>query len=304
MAANRNPYIQVTIEASQHSPTRQPLISKIERCKELGGRTLVTFFTTFGYTAEIDDDDPDMIQSVLQPLDLSKGLALMISSPGGDGLAAERIVRVCRSYSGTKDFWAIVPAKAKSAATLVCFGASKILMAPPSELGPIDPQIVKVEKDVRKQFTAHGLVSGYDRLFSAANKTKGNLEPYIQQLNYYDDRDINKYRSFIKLSEDMAIKVLSSGMMQGKSAAEIRKCIRIFLEPEAGTHTHGRPIYGMEAETCKLNIEHIDVKSDFWKHLYELYVRSHRYTNGSGIADKCVESRESGSYMQTARTRR
>ncbi|GAH14065.1 unnamed protein product, partial [marine sediment metagenome] len=44
-------------------------------------------------------------------MDLSKGLALIINSPGGSGLAAERIINVCRSYSGTEEFWAIVPNK-------------------------------------------------------------------------------------------------------------------------------------------------------------------------------------------------
>ena len=60
----------------------------------------------------------------------------MINSPGGSGLAAERMINVLRSYSGIGEYWAIVPAKAKSAATMVCLGASKILMGPASELGP------------------------------------------------------------------------------------------------------------------------------------------------------------------------
>ena len=52
-------------------------------------------------------------------MDLSKGLALIISSPGGDGLAAERIINVCRHYSETKEYWAVVPNKAKSTARMV-----------------------------------------------------------------------------------------------------------------------------------------------------------------------------------------
>jgi ClpP class serine protease len=62
------------------------------------------------------------------------GLALMIDSPGGDGLAAELIVNTCRAYSGTGDYWAIVPGSAKSAASIICMGAAKILMADTSQL--------------------------------------------------------------------------------------------------------------------------------------------------------------------------
>ena len=77
---------------------------------------------------------------MLRSLDLAAGLAVMINSPGGSGLAAERIINVLRSYSGTGEYWAIDPAKAKSAATMVCLGASKIVMGSVSELGPVDPQ--------------------------------------------------------------------------------------------------------------------------------------------------------------------
>jgi hypothetical protein len=220
----------------------------------------------------------------------------MISSPGGDGLAAERMVRVCRSYSGTGDFWAIVPGKAKSAGTLVCMGAKKIFMAPASKLGPVDPQIIRIEDGVRKPFSADSLVSGYEQLFDSAIKTKGHLEPFIQQLRHYDVRDINKYRSYIRLSENMAVKILSTGVMKGKSQAAIKRKIKIFLEPEAGTHAHGRPIYGSEAEECGLKIEHIDIKSEMWKHIYELYVRTNRFVF-SPVAAKAAESGSTAFYQ-------
>jgi hypothetical protein len=64
----------------------------------VAGPAVVTFFTSFRYPVEIEDADCDMLQSVLQQTDQSKGLVLMISSPGGDTLAAERIVNICRAY--------------------------------------------------------------------------------------------------------------------------------------------------------------------------------------------------------------
>jgi len=289
-----NPYSQVTSERNQDASTRKHLYQEIERF--LNGRRLVSLFTSFVHPVQIEDSEADMLQSILQNMDVSGGLVLMISSPGGDGLAAERIVRVCRSYSGTHDFWAIVPGKAKSAATLVCMGASKIFMAPASELGPVDPQILRNEEGVRKSFSADSLVSGYNKLFDAAVKTKGRLEPYMQQLRHYDVRDINKYRSYIKLAEDMAVKVLSSGMMKGKSVTEIKKKIKMFLEPEAGTLAHGRPTYGTEAADCGLKIEQVDVKSEMWKHIYEQYVRTERFVSSS-VAAKAAECGDTAFYQ-------
>jgi hypothetical protein len=83
---HKNIHKQIFSERSQNFTTRTQLFEGVE--EHLGGRTLVTFFTSFNHFVDIDNDDCDMLQSVLQHIDVSKGLALMISSPGGDGLAA------------------------------------------------------------------------------------------------------------------------------------------------------------------------------------------------------------------------
>jgi len=282
----RNVHGSILSELEQSSSTRHPQFLKV--AKGLKGRTLVTFFTSFNHPVNITDDDADMLQSILQSNDLSKGLAIMISSPGGDGLSAERIVNICRSHSGTGDYWAIVPGKAKSAATIICMGASKIMMAPSSELGPVDPQIFKVEGGRRKTFSAHALVTGYDKLFSDAVKTKGRLEPFLQQLLNYDHREIGTYKSLIDLAENIAVKALKSGMMSSLTEAKIKDAIEVFLNPSAGTLSHGRPIYANEAEACGLKIEMLDVNSSVWRDIYELYVRTEKFV--SLRACKTVES--------------
>ncbi len=281
----------------QGHESRLPLFRRVE--KEFGGRTLVTYFTSFTYPAPISDDDCEMLQSVLQAIDLSKGLVLMISSPGGDGLAAERIVNICRAYSGTGDYWALVPGRAKSAATIICMGASKIFMAPSSELGPVDPQIIRKEGDGYRVYSAHSLVQGYDKIFSDAVKTKGNLEPFIMQLQKYDHREIQNYKSSIALSESLAVKILSTGMCKGRSVADISKKIRMFIQPDAGTVVHGRPIYSQEAVECGLKVEPLDVNSPTWRPIYELYSRTNRYV--STYARKAVESRTEAYYQQPPR---
>lgn len=282
-----NIHKQIVTERGQLSSTRRSAIEAVQ--KNLGGRTLITFFTSFVHVVEIDTDDCDMLQSVLQHIDLKNGLALMIDSPGGDGLAAELIVNTCRAYSGTGDYWAIVPGSAKSAASIVCMGASKILMADTSQLGPVDPQIIRKEGDIWRQFSAYNLVESYDRLFSSAVRTKGNLEPYLQQLQSFDVREIDRYRDLIKLSEDIAIKILKSGMMARKSKEQIRKCIQLFLDPKQGTISHSRSINRAEAEACGLTIEKLDVNSESWRDIYELYARTQQYVS-SPTAAKCVES--------------
>lgn len=283
---NLEPVIQqVKIEQEQGHETRKKNFIELE--KEIG-RPIVTFFTSFEFPVMIEDADADMLEGVLQKMDLSNGLALFISSPGGDGLAAERIINVCRTYSKTNDFWVIVPGKAKSAATMICFGASKIIMSAISELGPIDPQLTTFEKGIVKRFSVYNIVESYDNLFREAVGTKGNLQPYLQQLSNYDEREIKEFRVALSLSEHIAVKALASGMMKGMSEEDIKKKIEIFLTPKQ-TKNHGRPICKKEAERCGLNIESKDVRDKFWMLVYELYIRTSNFV--STKVAKCIESK-------------
>jgi ClpP class serine protease len=66
-------------------------------------------------------------------------LHILLSSPGGDGETAIRMLRAV--HSRCRRLVVVVPDQAKSAATLIALGADEILMGPASDLGPIDPQI-------------------------------------------------------------------------------------------------------------------------------------------------------------------
>jgi len=257
--------------------------------EDLLERPVVAFFTSFRYRVAMQDPDVEMLQDVLQSSDLSRGLALVISSPGGDGLSAERIINTCRKHSGTGEYWAIVPGKAKSAATLVCFGASKICMGPTSELGSVDPQVPIPDENGVQWVAAHHVVASYLDLFARAVRAKGNLEPYLQQLAHYDERVIKEFQSAIELSKDISIRALATGMMKGDSKAEVEKRIRLFLTPEQ-TKTHGRPVYREEARDCGLVIQDIARTDPLWNPTYELFVRMENYV--STRASKCIEGRD------------
>jgi Serine dehydrogenase proteinase len=289
MGNGGDPYfLRVLHERNQAHPTRQPLFAKIE---DLLSLPVVTCYTSFGYPVMLEDADAEMLEGVLQKMDLKKGLAIMICSPGGDGLAAERMINVCRSYSGTGKFVAIVAGKAKSAATMLCFGASKILMGPNSELGPIDPQLTIRERGRVKRFSVYNVIHSYETLFRAAVRTKGNLEPFLLQLENYDEREIEEMRSAMSLSADIAVRSLAKGMMRGQSERQIRRRIAAFLTPEQ-TKTHGRPIYREEALRCRLVAD--EMSPDLLDPVWELHVRTSGFV--SSFAAKCIETKEYSFY--------
>ena len=178
-----------------------------------------------------------------------------------------------KSYSGNGEYTAIVPGKAKSAATMVCLGASKITMGKTSELGPIDPQVAITENNKTSRFSVYNIVKSYESLFDKAVRCDGKIEPYLQQLSNYDEREIAEYKAALGLSDDIAIRALKGCMMREVSEDEIKKKIKIFLIPEGRTFVHGRPIYADEALGCNLNIDSKPVDDQLWELLYELYIR-------------------------------
>ena len=281
MAAG-SPFTAMQAELTQDHLTRVKLYKTLS--KELG-RPVIALFTSHSYPVMLQDSDANMLESVLQEMDLSTGLCLIISSPGGSGVAAERIINMCRAYSGTGEYWAFVPSKAKSAATMICMGASKVIMGPSSELGPIDPQFGPTGNGII--LSVANTVRSYDELFERAVNTDGHVEPFLQQLANYDEREIAEFRAAMLLADDIAVRALMGGMMQGDDYETVREKIDMFCSPEK-TLSHGRPIYHHEARRCGVNAELADVKSTLWKTAYELQIRLDRMV--STQASKAIEN--------------
>jgi len=283
MPKSRSLIERILDEQHQGLGTRVELYKKLER--ELG-RPIIAFYYNFETTASLEDIDVDFIEEILRNLDLSNGLVLIINCPGGDILAAERMIKALRSYCGNKGYFSIVPKMAMSAATLVCLGSSKIIMSPTSSLGPIDPQIHEYNPDTKRyeRYSVFNILKSYSELFNKALKSRReNLEPYLQALETYKPKVIEEYKSLMELSKDICVNVLKSGMLQALSEGQIKNKIKIFLTPEV-TKIHERCIYPSEALKCGLTVETIDVKSKLWEKVSELHLRLNAFLSDSGNA--------------------
>jgi len=171
---------------------------------------------------------------------------------------------------------------------MICLGASKIIMGPASELGPIDPQLATEEDGKVKRFSVWHVVESYKKLFRGACQAKGNLQPYLQQLQHYDSREIADFETAIELSEDIAVRsLMNGGMMGGQAKGTIRKNIEVFLTPKQ-TKDHGRPIYAEEAKRCKLIVDCHEPQTTLWKLVYELYIRTNNFVSRRVV--KCAET--------------
>jgi ClpP class serine protease len=285
-----SPWSRVAQEVSQAWELRKELIGQIE--EKLQAKVIV-YFTSFNKEqAMILDGDAEMIENILSVEHSGGKVALILNSAGGSGLAAERIVNVCRAYSNN-DFEVIVPHMAKSAATLICFGCACIRMSQTAELGPVDPQVKYITDDGKEDWiSAEEYVSSYEDLIKTAISGKAKrVEALVQQLVRYDARYIEKLKSAQALSEGISIKLLKSGMMSQLTKAAIKKKIKDFLIHRQ-TAAHGRMITMAEAEKCGLKIEEIELRSALWELVWELYVRG-SWTVSVG-SSKILESTATG----------
>ena len=88
----------------------------------------------------ITDNDMNGFMNSISGMDeKSKGLDLILHTPGGGVTATESIVNYLRKVFN-KDIRVIVPHLAMSAGTMIACSSKEIVMGKESSLGPIDPQ--------------------------------------------------------------------------------------------------------------------------------------------------------------------
>ena len=88
----------------------------------------------------IDDNDKNAFMNAVYGMDRSKGLDLILHTPGGDLAATESIVSYLKQAFGD-NIRAIIPQISMSAGTMIAMSCREIIMGRQSSLGPIDPQM-------------------------------------------------------------------------------------------------------------------------------------------------------------------
>lgn len=93
------------------------------------------------YFGRIDRRGYAALSKDLSEKKLRKNAFLLLESSGGDAHAGYRIARAIRHHYKGGEFVVFLPGRCKSAATLVCIGASALVIGDTGELGPLDVQV-------------------------------------------------------------------------------------------------------------------------------------------------------------------
>lgn len=152
---------EVRIAGSVYDLTRRKYLRQLQN---ITGRNVIVYYSAWlqkgdllsqGVTGfELNDNDKNGFMATIHELDRSKGLDLLLHTPGGATAATESLIDYLRKMFGT-DIRAIVPQLAMSAGTMVALACKEVVMGAQSSLGPVDPQIFGLP--------AHGIIEEFNR---------------------------------------------------------------------------------------------------------------------------------------------
>ncbi len=114
--------------------------------KERGNTNVIVYASAFlqkpqvpPFFTMVTSEDLNGFMNNLVNMDTSKGLTLILHTPGGEGRAVEPIVGYLRSKFEYIEV--IVPTYCMSAGTMIALSSNKLIMGRQSQIGQIDPQI-------------------------------------------------------------------------------------------------------------------------------------------------------------------
>ena len=198
----------------------------------------------------VNDEDKNAFMTTIHELDKTKGLDLLLHTPGGDIAATESLVDYLRKIFGT-DIRAIVPQLAMSAGTMIACSCKVIIMGKESNLGPIDPQI--------NGFPATGVIAEFKKAIAEVTENPNSLPLWQTIIGKYHPTFIGSCEHAIQWSGQIVRGWLETGMFSGQTDAK-EKAVRVVegLTTPDKTFSHARHIHLETLEDMGLVIEKLE----------------------------------------------
>jgi enoyl-CoA hydratase/carnithine racemase len=231
--------------------------------------------------------------TVIHRLDRSKGLDLILHTPGGETAATESLVDYLRSMFGT-NIRAMVPQLAMSAGTMLACACREIVMGKQSSLGPIDPQIGRLP--------AHGIVEEFQRAHSEIRADPSKAAVWQPIIAKYHPTLVGEAEKAIQWSEEIVRDWLVSGMFSGETDAQAKaENIVKELGDHALTKSHARHLSAERCQSMGLKVYLLERDPN----LQEAVLSVHHacvHTLSSTAAFKIIENHLGIAFIQIAQT--
>lgn len=273
----------------------------LDKLAKITGRNVIAYYsgwlqkpTAPSQHITINDNDKNGFMNAVYKLDVTKGLDLILHTPGGETAATESIVDYLRSIFST-NIRAIIPQIAMSGGTMMACAAKEIIMGKQSNLGPIDPQLQGI--------SASGVIEEFERARQEilVNPRVANLWHPI--LSKYPPSFVGDCQKGINWSETMTRDWLKTGMFQGDPNAQTKIDQIITGLGNSSTLAHARHLSIAKCKNMGFGDKIIAMESN--QKLQDAILSVHHtfmLTFDQTPATKIIENNKKGAYIQTLQT--
>lgn len=223
----------------------------LKLCHEYSDRNVITYYSAFLQkkgiqNTGIDDNDKNAFMQAVHKLDKTKGLDLILHTPGGDVAATESIVDYLKDIF-SKDIRVIVPQIAMSAGTMIALSSKEIIMGKQSNLGPIDPHFNGI--------SCAGVLEEFDKALLDIKDKPESVYLWQQIIGKYHPTFLGDCSKAVEWSKSMVNQWLLDNMLSGKKdKCEKAEKIVSFFSSHQETKSHSRHINITECKKIGVNV--------------------------------------------------
>lgn len=227
----------------------------LDLMQQYTGRNVIAYYSAFlqkpNITAtSIDDNDKNAFMQACCGIDFSKGLDLILHTPGGDLTATESIVYYLKKMFG-KDIRVFVPQIAMSAGTMMALSAKEIVMGKQSNLGPIDPQFGGM--------ACAGVLEEFKTACKEAAQDPGAAQMWSLIIGKYHPTFLGDCQKAIDLSQNIVKDWLIDNMFsKRKNKKSLADNVVRELSSHSKTCTHSRHIHMDELKKMGVVVKELE----------------------------------------------
>jgi len=263
----------------------------LNKVHQKSGRNVIAYYSGWLQKprvadSAVNDKDKSGFMLAIHKLDKSKGLDLILHTPGGDIAATESLVDYLYSIFG-KDIRVIVPQLSMSAGTMIALASKEIVMGKHSNLGPIDPQMGGL--------ACQAIINEFEQA-----KREIRLNPHVAPLwqviiGKYHPTLIGACVQAIEWSERMVENWLTYNMCENEPE-KVKDILKTFSDHQK-QKSHSRHISKKECEEIGLNITSLEDDEDFQDYILTTH-HAFMHTFSSTRAVKIIENHNGLAYIE------
>lgn len=292
---NWNEVILEIQQEQKRNPNQNPLDSVrrkyLNKVSQITGRNTIAYYSGWlqkpkAPDTAVNDKDKSGFMLTINKLDRSKGLDLILHTPGGDIAATESLVDYLYSMFD-KDIRVIVPQISMSAGTMIALASKEIVLGKHSNLGPIDPQMGGL--------ACQAVLNEFEQAKEDIRQNPHSAALWQVIISKYHPTFLGACKQAIEWSEKMVFEWLQHNMCNGDTD-KVEKIIETFANHTV-QKSHARHISKKECEEVGLTIT--DLEAD--QYLQDAVLTTHHafmHTFSNTFCVKIIENQNGIAYVE------